>query len=176
MLEEAGVEYQLQQVAFSTGETRRNAHLRINPNGKVPVLVDGERTIVESLAINLHLARNYAPQFWPAGQFADSDAYQWLAWAMGELEGPHDAANRSGTDVDSAALHTSLDFLRRRLANQSYIHGQQFSVTDLNTAAVLLRPQFRAVARSDAQIRDWFDICVHLPALQRAMVSGRIPG
>ena len=171
MLEEAGLDYKLHHVAFTKGETRRAAHLRINPNGKVPVLVDGERTIVESLAINLHLAKNYAPKFWPAGQFAESDAYQWLAWAMGELEGPHDAANRSGTDVDSTALHTSLEFLRRRLSSQAHIHGEQFSVTDLNTAAVLLRPQYRAVARSDAHIRDWFDGCVHRPALQRAMVD-----
>ncbi|MCZ0942799.1 MAG: glutathione S-transferase family protein [Gammaproteobacteria bacterium] len=171
MLEEAGVDYKLQHVAFTKGETQRTAHLRINPNGKVPVLVDGECTIVESLAINLHLARNHAPQFWPAGRFAESDAYQWLAWAMGELEGPHDAANRSGTDVDSTALDTSLVFLRRRLSSQAYIHGEQFSVTDLNTAAVLLRPQFRAVAFSDAHIKEWFNGCVHRPALRRVMAD-----
>ena len=171
MLEEAGVEYELRHVAFAEGATRQSAHLRINPNGKVPVLVDGEHVVVESLAINLHLARNYAPQFWPTGQFAESDVHQWLAWAMGELEGPHDAANRSGTDVDRAALHTSLEFLRRRLSNQAYIHGGGFTVTDLNTAAVLLRPQFRAVARSDAHLKDWFNGCVHRPALRRALAD-----
>ena len=112
-----------------------------------------------------------APQLWPVGQFAESDAYQWLAWAMGELEGPHDAANRSGTDIDPAALDTSLEFLRRRLSNQAHIHGDQFTVTDLNSTAVLLRPQFRAVARSDAHIRDWFNGCVHRPALQRVMAD-----
>ena len=168
MLEEAGVDYELQNVDFAEGETRQSDHLRINPNGKVPVLVDGERTIVESLAINLHLARNHAPQLWPTGHFADSDTYQWLAWAMGELEGPHDAANRSGADIDPAALDTSLEFLRRRLAGQAYIHGAEFTVTDLNTAAVLLRPRLRAVVSSDAHIQDWFNTCVHRPALQRA--------
>ena len=171
MLEEAGVDYELRQVAFAEGETRRNTHLQINPNGKVPVLVDGDQTLVESLAINLHLAKNYAPQLWPTGRYADSDAYQWLAWAMGELEGPHDAANRTETGIDAAALDTSLEFLRRRLANRAYIHGEEFTVTDLNTAAVLLRPRFRTVASSDARIQDWFNSCIRRPALQRVMAD-----
>ena len=87
------------------------------------------------------------------------------------LEGPHDAANRTETGIDAAALDTSLEFLRRRLANRAYIHGEEFTVTDLNTAAVLLRPRFRTVASSDARIQDWFNGCIRRSALQRVMAD-----
>ena len=168
MLEEAGLEYEREFVDFAKGDTRADDFLQINPNGKVPVLVDGKLVLFESLAINFHIARCYAPAFWPAGSVGQSEAVQWLAWAMGELEGPHDAANRAGTQIDSDALQRSLNALRDSLANQQFVLGERFTVVDLNTACVLLRPQYRPVAEADPELSGWFQRCTARAALKRA--------
>ena len=59
MLEELGLDFELVPTSFSNGESRAPDFLAINPNGKVPVLVDGDTTVWESLAINHYLADRY---------------------------------------------------------------------------------------------------------------------
>lgn len=171
MLEEAGINYEHVPIDWSQGESRTPEFLAINPNGKIPVLVDGEHRLFESLAINYHLARCYALDLWVEGSRDESLAMQWLAWAMGELEGPHDSANRDETAVDPERLQRSLNALRQTLADQDYLLGDNFSVVDLNTASLLLRPQYRRVARDDPELTDWFRACIRRPALERAMAK-----
>lgn len=173
MLEEAGVEYERVPIDWAAGESHQPEFLALNANGKVPLLVDGvdgKVVLFESLAINYHLARHHAPSLWVSGTSQESLATQWLAWGMGELEGPHDAANRSKTSIDEVRLQVSLDALRRVLAEQAYLLGETFSVVDLNTACLLLRPQYQKIARQDAVLSNWFNACVKRKALTAAMV------
>ena len=66
MIEELGVPYELVKTDFANGDTRSPDFLRINPNGHVPALVDGELALFESLAINLYLAEKYGRgNLWP---------------------------------------------------------------------------------------------------------------
>jgi len=169
MLEEAGLLYERSLVDWSIGESRTPGFLRINPNGKVPVLEDGELVLFESLAINYHIARTYAEHLWPATQPNISRSIQWLAWAMGELEGPHDTANRTNSPVDGDRLGVSLNVLRTTLSRHEYMLGEEFTVVDLNTACLLLRPQYKPVIRNDPALRDWFAMCTERQALKLAL-------
>lgn len=171
MLEEAGLDYEHVLTDWSAGESRTPEFFTINPNGKIPVLEDGNLQIFESLAINYHLARNYAIDMWFDNSRDESLAMQWLAWGMGELEGPHDAANRDQRSIDSERLQVSLNALRRTLAKQSYMLGERFTVVDLNTACLLLRPQYRKVPHADPVLREWFKACTQRPALGRATLK-----
>lgn len=171
MLEEAGVDYHLEHVDFAKGETREERFLAINPNGRVPVLVDNGQVLFESLAINLYLAKRYATHLWPASLIQQSQLFQWLAWVMGEFEGPHDAANRANSTLDPVATQQSLNVLRRTLTDQPYLFGCVFTVADLNTACVLMRPQLIDTVRNDPQLRDWFRRCRQRPALKRAVAE-----
>src|SRR5207248_3213113 len=87
MLEELGVPYENDKVSF-VGETRKPEFLRLNPNGHIPVLQDGDLVLWESLAINLYLARKYDKGLWPKTVDAEGRAFQWSLWAMTELEEP----------------------------------------------------------------------------------------
>ena len=109
---------------------------------------------------------NHAAGLWVA-QEQISEAIQWLAWGMGELEGPHDAANRTKAEIDQSRLDRSLNVLRRRLSDQPYVMGDDFTVVDLNMACLLLRPQYRPVAESDSALADWFRQCISRPALDK---------
>src|SRR4051794_24841156 len=60
MLEEVGVEYELKFVDIMSGEQKKEDVTKLNPMGKLPLLVDGGTVVTESAAIGLYLADRYA--------------------------------------------------------------------------------------------------------------------
>ena len=91
MLEELGLDYEVVPTGWTGGETRQPEFLAVNPNGKIPALIDGDIVVWESLAINHFLTRKYGGAL--ALHTADEAglAYRWSFWSMSELEGPIDA-------------------------------------------------------------------------------------
>ncbi len=166
MLEEANVTYERVPIKYGT-DTSTPEFLAVNPNGKIPVLDDDGLVIFESLAINIHVARQYGGDLWPEESNDQTRTIQWMAWALGELEGPHDASNKSGTPIDSIKLERSLDALRHVLGSSAYLLGDRFTVADLNTAAILLRPSYAKIAKADSQIGSWFNRCINREPLLR---------
>jgi glutathione S-transferase len=87
MLEELGVPYELVKTDFANGDTRTAEFLKINPNGHVPALVDGDLTLFESMAINLYLAQRYGKRtLWPESEHDRARAVQWSFWSVTECE------------------------------------------------------------------------------------------
>jgi glutathione S-transferase len=149
MLEELGVPFENVPTHFATGDTRKPEFLKINPNGHVPALVDGDTVLFESLAINLYLARKYGRGLWPATVEDEGRAYQWTVWAMTELEEPilttllhrvfFPEAQREPAKADDAAERAKkpLGVLEGALASRPHLLGDAFTVADLNVASVL---------------------------------------
>ncbi len=63
LLEELGLSYENKPVDMMKKEHKSDWFLKVNPNGKVPALVDGNTTLFESMAINYYLAEKYKPEF-----------------------------------------------------------------------------------------------------------------
>jgi len=168
MLEETGVEYERAPIRFAT-DTNTSDYLAINPNGKIPTLDDNGLILFESLAINIHLAREYGGDLWPAAGNDQSRTIQWAAWALCELEGPHDALNKSGTPIDEQRVDKSLNALRQALSTSPYLLGERFTVADLNTSSVLLRPGYVEIAKADSIIGPWFERCINRELLLRVV-------
>ncbi len=59
LLEELGLECERELIRSDDDAAKRSAYLELNPNGRVPCLVDGDPVLFESLAINLYLMRRY---------------------------------------------------------------------------------------------------------------------
>ncbi|HKC52124.1 MAG TPA: glutathione S-transferase [Myxococcota bacterium] len=166
MLEELGVPYELVKVDFHTGATRSPEFLRLNPNGRVPVLEDGELVLFESLAINLYLAETYGrDSLWPKGASDRARTVQWSFWAMTECErnlfavlfqsggeqfetwrkwsdGPefretHPGQRMPSAEEGRAALQPPLRALDAHLGGSGSMLGGAFSAADLNVASVL---------------------------------------
>ncbi|MBI2381821.1 MAG: glutathione S-transferase family protein [Gammaproteobacteria bacterium] len=88
LLEELGLAYEFRRVDTEQGEQRSAEYLKLNPNGRVPTLVDGEAVLYEAAAICLHLA-DKCPEsgLLPAvGTTARGQAYKWLIFLTNTLQ------------------------------------------------------------------------------------------
>jgi len=156
-LEELGVKYE--HVPVEVPQAKSAEHLKRNPNGHIPVLEDDGLVLFESMAINLYLAEKYgkAP-FWPASAAQHGAVYQWSFFGMTEIE-PRlmtvlthrlflPAAQRDEKVLAAAleGLKAPLKVLDDALKGRDYLLGSDFTVADLNVAAVL---SFAMLAKVD---------------------------
>mgnify|MGYP002266069015 CR=1 FL=1 len=89
LLEEIGLPYELVRFTLGQKEMRNPEYTKLNPNGRVPTLVDGETTITESTANAQYLGAKYAPELIPGADAANFASYlQWLNYAEGMIMPP----------------------------------------------------------------------------------------
>ena len=88
VLEELGVPFELALVDRAVNAQQSPAYLKLNPNGKIPVLVDGELVLYETAAVLLHLADTH-PEAGLAPPLATPERgtfYKWLCWLTNTLQ------------------------------------------------------------------------------------------
>ncbi len=150
VLEELGMPYELVRLDASKGETRRPEHLARHPLGHVPVLEDGDLRIFESAAICLYVAEKdpAARLLPPPGSAARALAYQWIFYAVTELEPPVAAVSaqnrRPEAERDAAAIADGRERFRKAAAALEpalragpWLLGDRFTVADVLVGAVL---------------------------------------
>lgn len=135
----------------------------------MPVYENNGFVLIESLAINLHISRSNKSAISPSTPLEESQAIQWAVWAMGELEGPHDSANRRAVDVEEECRNSALSVLNQHLAEHSYLISERFTVADLNVAALLMSPKYMPFISNYGQVESWFKRCATRPALAQAL-------
>ncbi len=86
MLEEVGQPYQLVDKSLRADDLHSADYLKLNPNARIPTLVDGDVVLWESMAINLYLAQKYPGPMHCADAAVLGHAAQWSFWAMLEVE------------------------------------------------------------------------------------------
>lgn len=144
-LEEMGLAYQVVLVDILAGGQDRPEFLAINPNGRIPALVDGEVTVFESAAILQYLGRKTG-LFYPADERLRADIDSWLFWQMaglGPMSGQVNWFERAAAKPGRAPAETSLALHRfrketarlfgvldRRLAGRDYLCGD-YSIADM---------------------------------------------
>src|SRR6187401_1424314 len=85
MLEEVGQPYELVEKSLRADDLQSADYLRLNPNARIPTLVDGDVVLWESMAINLYLAQKYDGAMRCDARVLGIAA-QWSFWAMLEME------------------------------------------------------------------------------------------
>jgi glutathione S-transferase len=180
MLEELGREYQHVPTDFTKG-SKEPAYLKLNPNGRVPCLVDGELVLFESLAINLYLARVYGSPLWPGALPDEAKMLQWTFWATNELDAPLSELSRqqrlpeaqrdaSKREAAIAAVPAPLRVLDAKLADAEHLLGAEFSLADLNVASVCAAALTGSFDLAPyAHLNAWLRRCMQRPAAGRAV-------
>jgi glutathione S-transferase len=162
--------------------TRSAAFLRLNPNGRIPVMEDGGLVLNESLAINLYMAKKHGGPLAPANLAEDGQMTAWALWAATEAE-PHtidvlyhrfakppEERDAAKADAAVAALRAPFAVLEDALAESGFLVGGRFTVADLNTAEVIRYAQ-PATELFDAapRVKAWIEACQARPAFRRMM-------
>ena len=185
VLEEIGCPYELVLVDVKKGAHRAPAYLKLNPNGRVPTLVDGDRVMYESAAIVLHLAEKHpeARLMPPAGTPERMLFLQWLMYLTNTVQDSYNLFyhpdNYFADDAGQARLKAAAE---RRLeaqwgvldsalaAHGPYLAGAAFSAADLFLH--MLSRWSRNSARPTASfphVRRLVDLVKARPAVQRMM-------
>ncbi|MGP1276283.1 MAG: glutathione S-transferase family protein [Caulobacterales bacterium] len=142
-LEELGLPYAVRVLQLQKGDQKQADYLRLNPNGRIPTLVDpddGGRVIFESGAILLHLAEKTG-KLLPTDADGRSRAIQWLFWQVGGLGPMQGQANvffRYLPEKIPLAIERYQGETRRlyevmnsRLAEAPYLAGDTYSIADI---------------------------------------------
>jgi glutathione S-transferase len=124
-LEEIGLPFDLAQVSTSDGSTHTAKHLKLNPKGRVPVLVTGDSALTEAPAILVHLAMQHPDkQLLASTPDALVRSMEWCNWLSGTV---HAVAIRQVWRPES---FTDLPHIEARLAKTDWAVGERYSVVD----------------------------------------------
>lgn len=177
LLEELGIPYDLVKVNIGTGAQRDPEYLKLNPNGRIPSLRDGETGVWESGAILLYLAERHG-RFLPTEPQARLDAISWLFWQMGGL-GPMAGQAfhfRLREEKIPYAIERYTDEVRRllgvmetRLAEVPYLAGE-YSIADIASFPwVRGAPRIGLDLEAYPSVRRWLAAIEERPAVQRML-------
>lgn len=150
MLQELGVDFEAITVDLPAREHHRAEFLELNPAAKIPVLVDGDLVLSESVGIVLYLAEKHADRgFVPTDPRARGDFYRWILFAVTELEQPlwriarhtslYPEKDRSPADVALAARDFApmVTVLENHMKGRAYVAGDSVTAADFVVAYTL---------------------------------------
>jgi glutathione S-transferase len=179
--EELGVAYEHLPIEIGDAGARAPEFLKINPNGRLPFLEDDGFVLFESLAITLYLAKKHSTgKLYPGTLQGEAKAWQWTSWALNEVDrgvniwslhavrlpqAERDAAKRDEALKVVAAPFKVLD---AALARQDYLLGDDFTVADLNVAAVISRAVDMDLS-AVPNLKAWLSRCLERPAARKAL-------
>ena len=189
-LEEAELPYEAIPVDTRKGDQFKPDFAKLNPNNKVPVIVDGETVVFDSQAILLYLAEKFGA-FLPKDHAARTECLSWLFWQMGAapyLGGGFGhfyayAPTKIEYAINRFAMEVKrqLDVLDRRLAEAQYLAGSEYSIADMAVWAwygalvkgkVYNAGEFLAVQEYKNVIR-WTDEIAERRAVKRGRMVNR---
>lgn len=148
VLRELGVPFEKVLVDRAAGANRSAGYLALNPNGLIPVLVDGDLVLYETAAICLHLADRHpaAGLSPPLGSAERAELYKWLIWMSNSLQAtllhyfyPErlvDAGNADGAAQVKAAAQAKVGALLEQVEAQlardgrPWLLGERFGLAD----------------------------------------------
>jgi GST-like protein len=184
LLEELGLPYTVHPINIGQGEQFRPEFVTINPNSKIPAIVDSDGPegrpfpLFESGAILVYLAEKHA-RFLPEEGTARYLVMQWLMFqmgAVGPMFGQVHHFLRSAPEPVPYAIERYRRETRRlyavlngHLEREPYLAGQ-YSIADIATYPWVARHEWHKVDLGEfAQVKRWFDTISSRPAVQRGM-------
>ena len=179
--EEVGLDYEHLPIEIGDAGARAPEFLRLNPNGRLPFIDDNGFVLFESLAITLYLAKKHSNgKLYPGALEGEARAWQWSLWAVTEVDRGVNIwslhavrlppAERDADKRNEAlkVLAPPFKVLDAAVAKQDYLLGSEFTVADLNVAAVISRAVDMDLA-AVPNLKAWLMRCLDRPAARKAL-------
>jgi glutathione S-transferase len=180
MAKELGLDYDHDPIETGPAGARKPEYLAINPNGRLPAIVDDGFVLWESQAINLYLAKKHSlGRLYPTTLEGEAKVWQWSLWAANEVERAANiwslhAVRLPPADRDPQTLANALAILAApfrvldgALGGSPYLLGDAFTVANLNVAAVISRTVDMDLAATP-RLAQWLKGCLDRPAARAA--------
>jgi glutathione S-transferase len=180
LLEELGQPYGREDYGRQFNNTQTEAYLKLNPNGKVPTLVDGEAVVWESNTILRYLCSTLpgGEALYPAEPAARSQAERWMDWQLASLNAPYlgvfreskkkDEERAASFGADVKELAAQLEILEKGTAGRPWIAGANFSIADICLGPVIDRAlAFPVALPAIPGVRAWRDKLVARDAYKK---------
>ena len=192
MLEEIGIPYEVHLVDIMKNETWTPDYLSLNPNGKIPAILDPDGPggepfgLWESGAILVYLA-DKTGKLIPADPAGRYETLQWVFWQMGAV-GPmfgqvgffhkfagKDYEDKRPRDRYVAEAKRLLGVLEGRLKDRAFIMGDDFSIADVsligwvNNLVTFYDAGELVDYGSLTEVPAWVERCLARPAVQRGL-------
>jgi GST-like protein len=185
MLEECGLAYNVHEINIGKDDQFTPEFIAINPNGKIPAIVDSEGpdgrpiSMFESGAILVYLSAKTG-KFLPESPRGKFEALQWLMFQMGGVGPMFGQAHhfiRSakeqvpyGIERYSKETRRLYGVLDKRLEKEEYLAAGEYSIADMATYPWIARHEWHQVDLSDfPNVKRWYDVISARPAVKRGM-------
>ncbi len=193
----SGAEYDAWPIRINEGDQFGSGFVAINPNSKIPALLDRSGAapvrVFESGAILMYLAEKFGA-FLPTAPAARAECLSWLFWQMGSapyLGGGFGhfyayAPQKMEYAIDRFAMEAKrqLDVLNRRLAETTYLAGEEYTLADIAVfpwyggmvKGVLYEAAEFLAVHEYAHVQRWADAVGARPAVRRGRMVNRLTG
>ena len=185
MLEECGLEYRVHSIDIGKGDQFKPEFVAINPNSKIPAIVDSEgpdgkpMSLFESGAILVYLAGKTG-KFLPQSVRDKYDALQWLMFQMGGVGPIFGQAHHFirakkdevpyGTERYTKETRRLYGVLDAHLAKTPFLAAGEYSIADIATYPWTARHEWHRVDLAEfPNVKRWFDTISRRPAVARGM-------
>jgi glutathione S-transferase len=179
--EELGLPYEHRPVEIGDAGARTPEFLALKPNGRLPVIVDGDFVLPESLAITLYLAKKHSfGKLYPEKLEDEARVWQWSFWAIAEVDRgvniwslhavrlPQAERNAALREEALKVIASSFKVLDAAVAQWPFLLGSDFTIADLNVAAVISRAVDMDLA-AWPNLQAWLRRCLDRPAARAAL-------
>jgi GSH-dependent disulfide-bond oxidoreductase len=180
-LEELGLEYEVRPISLQKGEQKEEWYLKINPNGRIPTIVDhgnGDFAVFESGAILIYLAEKTG-KLLPRDEKGRSRVIQWLMFQMGGIGPMMGQANvfyRYAPEKIEYAINRYhrecrrlFEILDRQLRGNEFLAGD-YSIADIaNWSWVKIYPWSGVEVDGLDHLQRWIEAIGQRPAVQRGI-------
>ena len=170
LLEELGAPYNREDYGRQFNNTQTEEYLRLNPNGKVPTLVDGDVVVWESNTILRYLCSKLAggAALYPTEPAARSQVERWMDWQLASLNAPYlgvfreskkkEEERAAGFGADVKDLSAQLEILEKGTAGRPWLAGASFSIADICLGPIIDRAlAFPVTLPAIPGLRAWRD-------------------
>lgn len=183
LLAEMQLPFQQEDYGGPFGKTRTPEYLRLNPNGTVPTLIDGEAAVWESNTILRYLANKAGPtSLYPIDSAERSVVERWMDWQIGSLSPAFRPLfialvrdQRALADVQTlvgsnAPLFKLLD---STLGANAFLCGAQLTLADIAIGPMVYRWYTLGLAQDDTpRLRAWFERLCARPGFREHVIIG----
>ncbi|MBT5458749.1 MAG: glutathione S-transferase family protein [Rhodospirillaceae bacterium] len=182
---ELGVPFEREDYGGVFGKTRDDSYLAMNPNSRVPTIIDDDLVLWESNSIIRYLANKYSDgALYPSDPAARGQGERWMDWQLSILGPATQAAfwglvRTAPEDRDMDAIMESrqnsadaMAILDRYLGQTDFVAGSEFSICDIPVGVFTFRWFNMDIEREDyPNLRRWYDRLRERPAYQEHIMN-----